>query len=195
MRDNSPDQDPASQSEEWLLAAYGRGDEAAARELMRRLTPRLFGYAMRMLRDRAEAEDVVQEAMLRLWRMAPGWVSGQAKVSTWTFRVVANLAIDRIRRHRSAPLEAAGDPADENPGAEARLLDKARLSALRQAIAELPERQAVALTLRHLEGWSNPDIAEALDIGVEAAESLTARAKRKLAEMLGHRKEELGYDS
>ncbi len=194
MRDNSPDPDPAAQSDDWLLAAYGAGNERAALELTRRLTPRLFGYAFRMLRDRAEAEDVAQEAMLRLWRAAPGWVEGQAKPSTWAHKVVANLAIDRMRKRRTTALDDAGDPADDSPDAVAQMMQTARMTALTDAIAELPERQAIAVSLRHLEGWSNPDIAEALEIGVEAVESLTARAKRKLAEILAGRKEELGYD-
>jgi RNA polymerase sigma-70 factor (ECF subfamily) len=160
---------------------------------MRRLTPRLFAYASRMLGDAGEAEDVAQEAMLRLWRAAPGWVSGQAKVSTWAYKVTGNLCIDRLRKRRPAELGEADEPLDDRPGVEAQMLEAARQRALKEAIAELPERQAMALTLRHLEGWSNPEIAEALEVGVEAVESLTARAKRRLADLLNARKEELGY--
>lgn len=195
MRDTGQELDrPEDWPDEQLLAAYGAGDERAARVLMVRLTPRLFAVSVRMLRDRAEAEDVVQETMLRLWRAAPGWVAGQAQVSTWAHRVASNLSIDRLRRRRSVDLEAAGEPEDDRPGAEAQMIEDTRQTALRRAIAELPERQALALTMRHLDGLSNPDIAAALEIGVEAVESLTARAKRKLAEVLGARREELGYD-
>ena len=79
-------------SDEDLLALYASGDRLAARALTGRFTPRVLGYAMRLLGgDRAEAEDVAQEAMLRLWRIAPEWRAGEARVSTWVYRVVTNL--------------------------------------------------------------------------------------------------------
>ena len=81
-----------------LLQRYANGDAAAARLLTARLVPRLHGHALRVLGDRAEAEDVAQEAMLRLWRQAPKWRRGEAKVTTWLYRVVANLCTDRLRR-------------------------------------------------------------------------------------------------
>ena len=194
MRDTAPRFDAKAASDDDLLAAYGRGDGRAAQELARRLTPMLMGYAYRMLKDRAEAEDVVQETMLRLWRAAPGWQTGEAKVSTWAYRVAGNLAIDRLRKRRTVDLDAAGEPEDGQPSVAEQMQDETRLAALSDAIGQLPERQAAALTLRHFEGLSNPEIAETLDVGVEAVESLTARAKRKLAQILGSRKKELGYD-
>jgi RNA polymerase sigma factor (sigma-70 family) len=179
-----------------LLAAFAQGDPAAARVLTDRLLPRVFRFAARILGDRAEAEDVAQEAMLRLWRQAPNWRPGEAQVATWVYRVSSNLCTDRLRRRRSrptAPLQDAGDPADGAPGSEARLHQVARLAALQGALAELPDRQRQAVVLRHLEGLSNPEIAEVLGIGVEAVESLTARGKRALVAALSDRKEELGH--
>ena len=177
-----------------LLAAAGRGDARAAAELVDRLGPRLLAFATRMTGgDRAAAEDVVQEAFLRLWRRAGTWdAHGAAALSTWLGRVAANLAIDRARRAcRDAPLEAAGEPADPAPGAEARLAAADRRAALRDALDALPARQRQAVVLRHLEGYANPDIGAAMGIGVEAVESLVARGKRALAARLGPRKEEL----
>ena len=179
-----------------LLAAFAQGDSAAARVLTDRLLPRVFRFAARILGDRAEAEDVAQEAMLRLWRQAPNWRPGEAQVATWVYRVASNLCTDRLRRRRSrptAPIEDAGDPADGTPGSEARLHQAARLAALQDALAELPDRQRQAVVLRHLEGLSNPEIAEVLGIGIEAVESLTARGKRALVAALSGRKEELGH--
>jgi RNA polymerase sigma factor (sigma-70 family) len=179
-----------------LLAAFAQGDPAAARVLTDRLLPRVFRFAARILGDRAEAEDVAQEAMLRLWRQAPNWRPGEAQVATWVYRVSSNLCTDRLRRRRSrptAPLQDAGDPADGAPRSEARLHQVARLAALQGALAELPDRQRQAVVLRHLEGLSNPEIAEVLGIGVEAVESLTARGKRALVAALSDRKEELGH--
>ncbi|WP_299204846.1 RNA polymerase sigma factor [uncultured Tateyamaria sp.] len=189
--DARPEEDDAA-----LLARYARGDAGAARALTVRLAPRAHAQAFRMLGDRSEAEDVVQDAMLRLWRIAPEWRTGEAQVSTWLYRVVSNLCTDRLRRRRrgGVALDDVAEPEDPAPGVEATLQDNARHTALRVAIADLPERQRLALTLRHFEGVSNPEIAEQLGVSVEAVESLTARAKRALATALKGRVAALGYE-
>lgn len=176
-----------------LLARYARGDLAAARILTARLGPRILGFAARMLSDAAEAEDVTQETMLRLWRIAPDWQAGQAQVSTWAFRVAANLCTDRLRKRRSVALDMVDEPPDDAPGAVATMIAADREAALQAALAALPDRQRQAVVLRHIEGLSNPEIAQIMDLGVEAVESLTARGKRALAARLSGRREELGY--
>ncbi|MAB06320.1 MAG: RNA polymerase subunit sigma [Rhodobacteraceae bacterium] len=183
-------------SDEDLLGAYAAGEPAAARALTVRLGPKAFGLAMRMLGDRAEAEDVAQEALLRLWRAAPGWRTGEAKVSTWLYRVVSNLCIDRIRRRRggSVDLDAVAEPLDPARSAEQELQETARGAALQAALDTLPERQRQAVVLRHLEGLSNPEIAGIMEIGVRAVESLTARGRKALEGLLASRRAELGYD-
>lgn len=183
-------------SDDALLALYAAGDVAAARVLTARLVPRVLGFAGRLLGDRSEAEDVAQEAMVRLWRAAPGWRAGEAQVATWLYRVAANLCTDRLRaRGRRGPVGVDDLPevADGAAGAEAGMIEADRMAALDGALAALPERQRQALVLRHLEGLSNPEIAQAMDIGVEAVESLTARAKRALAALLLARRGALGY--
>lgn len=188
--------DFADQSDEALLQLYARGDRAAARTLVLRLSPRVLGYATRLLADRAEAEDVAQEAMLRLWRVAPEWRTGEAQVTTWLYRVVTNLVTDRQRarqRRQATTLDDAPEVADDAPAAVAQLIEADRMAALDRALDGLPDRQRQALVLRHIEGMSNPEIAEIMQIGVEAVESLTARAKRALASALGGQREELGY--
>ncbi|MEO0653609.1 MAG: RNA polymerase sigma factor [Pseudomonadota bacterium] len=182
-------------SDEALLVAYGNGDRAAAQALTARLTPRIFGYAARVLSDRAEAEDVVQEAMLRLWKIAPEWRQGEAQVSTWLYRVTVNLCTDRLRKYgRSVDIDAVAEPEDGRESVEAAMIAGDRAAALQSALDTLPERQRQAVVLRHIDGLSNPDIARAMDIGVEAVESLTARGKRALRGLLAGRREELGYD-
>ena len=184
--------------DEALLVLYANGDRAAAQELAARHLPRVLGFATRMLAgDRAEAEDVAQEAMLRLWHVAPDWRTGEAKVSTWLYRVVANLCTDRLRgkkRRRAVGLDDAPDVADDTQGVEAVLVDGDRMAALNAALDELPDRQRQAVVLRHIEGLSNPEIAEVMDIGVEAVESLTARGKRALTQAMAGRRAELGYE-
>lgn len=184
----------ADAPDEALLVAFANGDQTAARLLATRLAPRAIGQAFRLLHDRAEAEDVVQEAMLRLWRIAPEWRQGEAQVSTWLYRVVGNLCIDRLRkRKRSVGIDEIAEPADDTPSVSDRMQDNARQQALSDALAEMPDRQAQAVSLRHLEGLGNPEIAEIMEISVEAVESLTARGKRTLAKILAGRKAELGF--
>lgn len=177
-----------------LLVRYAQGDAWAARLLVERLAPRILRLARRLLQDSAEAEDVTQEALLRLWQVAPDWVPGGAKPSTWLHRVAVNLATDRLRRRRGVALDAIEEPDDPAPGVVETLIDSDRKQALDGALALLPERQRVAVVLRHLEGMSNPEIAATMGIGVEAVESLTARGKRRLAELLSARRAELGYE-
>ncbi len=185
----------APASDDALLVLYANGDPEAAAELMQRLAPRALGVAIRVLGNRAEAEDITQEAMMRLWRMAPDWQPGQAKVSTWLYRVVMNLCIDLKRRQRGGhvDLDAIPDPEDPACSAADQLQDVARQDALQQALMQLPERQRQAVVLRHIEELTNPEISGIMEISVEAVESLTARGKRALAKALANRREELGY--
>lgn len=184
-------------ADEALLVLYANGDPDAARLLAKRLVPRLLGYAGRLLSDRAEAEDVAQEAMLRLWKLAPEWRQGEAKVSTWAYRVVSNLCTDRLRarqRRRAETLDDVPEPIDGAASAVAVMMQADRMAALDAALASLPERQREAVVLRHIEGLTNPEIAEILQIGVEAVESLTARGKRALTAALAGQRAALGYE-
>ena len=146
-----------------------------------------------MLGDRTEADDVAQEAMMRLWRVAPEWRQGEAKVSTWLYRVTANLCLDRLRKRRDVLSDTETNPVDDSLAADEVLQQQDRLDALQAALNTLPERQRQAVVLRHIEGLANPQIAEIMEISARAVESLTARAKRALAAELEHRRDELGY--
>lgn len=186
--------EPSFQSDSALLVAFANGDADAARLLSDRLLPRVLGQATRMLADRGEAEDVAQEALLRLWRIAPDWRQGEAQVSTWLYRVTANLCTDRLRKRRGdVGLDQIAEPSDPVPSVTAQMQTRSRQMALADALATLPERQAQAVALRHLEGLTNPEIAEIMDITVTSVESLTARGKRALAVVLSSQKDALGY--
>lgn len=177
-----------------LMVLYANGDAAAARVLTLRLTPVVLAHAWRLTGSQEEAEDIAQEAMLRLWKVAPDWRQGEAKVTTWLYRVVANLCTDRMRKAKGVALDEVPEPEDGAASAAAQLQDKARTEALQAALGRLPDRQRQAVVLRHIEGLTNPEIAEVMETGVEAVESLTARGKRALAADLGGRREELGYE-
>lgn len=181
----------AGLADEALLVLYRQGDPHAARALTERLVPGLLGYATRLLGERSEAEDAVQDAMLRLWRAAPEGRAGAPWLRAWLFRVVGNLCIDRHRRARrrpALPLEGAAEPEGRAAAGEELALQAERMRALDAALAALPDRQRQAVVLRHIEGMTNPEIADILQIGVAAVESLTARGKRALAAALGEGK-------
>jgi RNA polymerase sigma-70 factor (ECF subfamily) len=161
------------------------------------LLPRVLGYAGRLLADRVEAEDIAQEAMLRLWKVAPEWRQGEAKVSTWLYRVVTNLCTDRLRarqRRRTEALDSVAEPEDGAASVVSSMIEADRMTALNAALSGLPDRQREAVVLRHIEGLTNPEIAEIMQIGVEAVESLTARGKRALTAALSGKREALGYE-
>jgi len=185
----------AGAPDEALLVAYANGDGQAARILTARLLPRILAQATRMLGNQAEAEDVAQDAMMRVWKIAPDWRQGEAQVGTWVYRVVANLCTDRLRKRRGGvSLDQVAEPLDAAPSVVAQMQTQERMTALSDALAQLPDRQAQAVSLRHLEGLANPEIAQIMDISVRSVESLTARGKRALADIMAGRKAELGYD-
>ena len=182
-------------SDAQLLARFAAGDQSAARTLTEQLLPGAMRQAWRILGDQIEAEDVAQEAMLRLWRQASDWRAGEARISTWLYRVVHNLCIDRIRKRRpQVPVEDAPEPVDPDPGVLEKMAQGERAQAVANAIKELPERQRQALILRHFEGLSNPEIGEALECSVEAVESLLARARRQLTKKMSEESEDYGHD-
>jgi RNA polymerase sigma-70 factor, ECF subfamily len=175
-------------SDEALMARVAKGDQRAFRELARRHVPVILGLARRILGNAAEAEDVAQEAMLRVWTHAPRW-QPLALFRTWLSRVVVNLCLDRKRKAPWVELEAAGELADPAPlaGDAAEAAERERL--LAAAIAELPDRQRAAIVLSYTEGMSNAQVAEVLDTTVSAVETLLVRGKqnlrRALAEVIG----------
>ena len=184
---------PQRQMDARLVAAYAAGDQDAARRLIEVHAPRLLRLAKRMLNDQAEAEDVVQEAMLRLWNNAANWRAGEARVSTWLYTVASNLCTDRLRKRRRQSGDEVPEVADGAPSALARLQQADRAQALDAALADLPDTQRLAVTLRHLEELGNPEIAEIMHVSVEAVESLIARGKRGLKARLAGKADGLGY--
>lgn len=170
----------SAEEDEILVERVADGDKAAYRQLMDRHLKRCIGLARRMTGNAADAEDVAQDAFLRLWRHADRWQPGRGKFSTWLYKIVVNLCIDRSRRRSFLPLEAAGDPADDRPDAAEGIAKAQTAKTIAAAIARLPERQRAALTLRYYEDIGNAEAAEILAVSVDAIESLLLRARRSL---------------
>jgi len=167
-----------------LMRRMQDGDARAYRQLSEHYLARVLNYSYRMLGSRAEAEEVCQEAFLRLWKLREPW-KGEAKVVSWLFRVAHNLCTDRLRRRRDVSDDAEhAAPESRRPSA---ILERREVSiAVREAIERLPERQKAALLMAHYEEMSNPEIGAVLDIGVRAVESLLSRARRQLRDELAN---------
>lgn len=180
-----------NETDERLLALIAKNDAAAVEVMVERKLPRLLSLATRMLGDRTEAEDVAQEAFLRIWRVAPDWRRGEARFDTWLHRVVLNLCRDRLRKRRETLVAEPPDLPDDRPGAEAGLLAAEDRRRVQHALAELPERQREAIVLQFYQELSNRDAAEVMGVSVEALESLLSRARRQLRASLERNKDEM----
>lgn len=163
-----------------LVADVGRGDETAARRLVTAKLPRVLALARRMLGDAGEAEDIAQETFLRAWRQAARWRPGAARFDTWLHMVTLNLCRDRLRRRRETVMADPPEIADPARPADVAWDDAAQSNAVQRAIAALPERQREAILLVHYQDLSNIAAAEALEVSVEALESLLSRGRRSL---------------
>jgi RNA polymerase sigma-70 factor (ECF subfamily) len=168
-----------------LMARAGRGDRAAFGALVARHAARAASIAMRVSGNRSDAEEIVQEAFLRAWQKAPEWQARTdradgAALSTWLYRVVVNLCLDRRRRPAWDGIDAAGEVADPAPSAFAAVARDQAARRVAAAVAALPDRQRAALTLCHYENLSNAEAAAILEVSVGAVESLLVRARREL---------------
>lgn len=176
-----------------LLAAVARGDRAALARLMARFGPGLLRFARGNLHLSADAEDVVQDCFLRVWRAANRYDPMRAAVSTWVYRIALRLCIDRNRRHsvrRFLGLETAPEPPDDTPGAEADLAARQELRRTQAALRQLPDRQRQALLLRAVGEQTTVEIAGSLGISPGAAEQLLVRARATLRTRLTEQTEE-----
>jgi len=179
-----------------LMARAGRGDKAAFAVLVRRHLARATAIAQRIVGNRSDAEEVVQEAFLRCWQKAPDWQPAEspggtatagerAQFATWLYRVLTNLCLDRRRRPQPVEIEAAGDIADDREDGFARTERGEVGKRVAEAMAKLPDRQRAALALCYYEDLGNIEAAKALDISVGALESLLVRGRRALRDSLG----------
>jgi len=173
-----PDED------EELLKRLAANDEAAFRQLVERHIDRAFGIALRIVRSRADAEDVVQDAMLKVWVHRGQWQHGRAKFSTWLYRVVTNRCIDLYRQPRTDNVDAVPEPVDTQPDVVSAMQREEVTQMLENAMQRLPDQQRVAVILSYHENMSNGEIAEVMDTTIAAVESLLKRGRQQLRELL-----------
>lgn len=160
-----------SASDLHLLQETARGSEAAFRALVNQNLRSLLGIGRRMLGETAEAEDMAQETLLRLWRGAGQIEIGPAGVRPWLNRVAANLCLDRLRARKVAPQTRADLPEPSLPAGQLQGIEEAELSRrVDRALQDLPERQRLALVLFHYQGLSQDEAAEALGVSQDALE-------------------------
>lgn len=169
-----------SDSDATLLEAVGRGDAPAFRRLAAKHLGFTVGLARRLLGSGNDADDVAQEAMLRLWRNAASLELGPGGLKPWLRRVTTNLVIDRIRAGRQTTTVDEMPEQPVAPEQERGFVDRDLSTRVGDALAALPDRQRQALVLFHFEGLSQLDVGKALGISDEAVESLLARGRRSL---------------
>jgi RNA polymerase sigma-70 factor (ECF subfamily) len=180
------DRDQDYDLDDRLLARAGEDDRRAFEELVGRHLDRTYALARRLTGSDSEADDVTQEVFTRAWLKAPTWRPGQARFSTWLYRVTANLSVD-VRRRRGPPVveidpdDPAVGTADAAETVVAAGQEDARLAA---AVAALPERQRTAVALTYTSGLSNAEAAAVMEVSVKAFEALLVRAKRELRQRL-----------
>jgi len=164
-----------------LLRAIAQGDRRSFQRLMERHVRAMLALSTRVVRNPDDADEIVQEAFLKVWTLAPRWrPDREAKFSTWLYRVVLNASLDRLRRVRFVPVEEAGDPADPSPGGEDRAVERQRERLVSEAMAEMPARQREALSLYYFSDLTAPEAARVLDLSLTAMEALLVRGKRSL---------------
>lgn len=166
-------------SDEELMARVAAGDHAAFRRLMARHMGRAMRVAETVVRSPAEADDIAQEAFIRVWRNASQFDAGVARFTTWMHRIVVNLSIDRTRR-ATGHVEVPEELADGHDSALDTIVAAEQRAAMDCGLAALPERQRAAIALFHFEGLSGRDSALAMNLSESAFESLLTRARSAL---------------
>ena len=170
-----------------LMRRIASGDQRAFQALMRRHLARTVRLAARVLGGTAAAEDVAQEAFIRVWKHAHDWLEPHqagAKFTTWLYRIVLNLCIDEKRKHKFTDIDSVAEPADDKDNAQTGIERREQSERVRAALGELPDRQRAAFVLCFYEEHSNKEAAEMLGISVKALESLLVRSRRTLRDKL-----------
>jgi RNA polymerase sigma-70 factor (ECF subfamily) len=189
--DSAPIEGVVFDEDKELLDRLATSDEEAFRLLVARHIDRAYAIALRIIGNAADAEDVVQDTMLKVWTHRGQWQHGRAKFSTWLYRVVSNRCIDLRRKPRTENVDAVPEVADGQPDASSIIERNEVKDLLDTAMLRLPEQQRVAVILSYHENMSNGEIAEVMDTTVSAVESLLKRGRQQLRELLRRHERDL----
>lgn len=145
-----------------LIARVSLKDRRAFDRLYELTSSKLFGVAVRIMKDRAEAEDVLQEAFIRIWQKADSFRPGQARAIAWLVTITRNVAIDRLRARRApvVPMEMAADVPDDKPTPEVATAQAQRRDRIEACLSELNTQHAAAIRSAYLEGYSYQELAD-----------------------------------
>ena len=172
-------------SDESLMERVQQNDHQAFSVLVRRRTDMFYAAAYRVVMNQQDAEDIVQDAFLKIWDRPHLWKEGKgAKFTSWFYRIVMNLSIDKVRQHKKVKISDVEELVSDKNSQEKDLVLDEEQKILEKAIKNLPEKQMIALNLCFYEGISNKEAAEIMKISVKALESLLMRAKAGLKDSL-----------
>ncbi len=173
-----------------LVRSIAARDQEAFRVAIDEHAQRVHRIAYRMVGDATEAEDLTQEALLRLWDHAPKWSGGGLKLGPWLKRVVVNLSIDRLRIAKRKSGGEVPEQIDPDALADQRIEAEQERSKARAMVEALPDRQRAAIILTYYEELPNSDAAAVLDMNIKAFESLLHRARTALRKSFADREGE-----
>lgn len=170
--------------DEQMMIRIQQGDYQAFQRLVEQHLNPLYRFAWRVLGNSKDADDVVQEAFIKVWRNAHQWQPGKAKLSTWLYSIVHHCCIDLHRQNQlvTADLEEAAEVIA--PEATSGIYQIEVSDQVENALKQLPERQRSAVLLCYYQGFSNQEAAKILNLNIPALESLLARARKTLKQLL-----------
>ncbi len=185
----------AIRADEARMRAVADGDGEEFGRLIADEAPRLTRFVAAVLCDLSEAEEVVQEALIRLWQNADGW-EPRARIGTWLHQVAYRLSIDRLRRRRPhVDIDDLDNVLeDEAPTPERNLVRVEDVRLVHEALDRMPDRQRAVIVLAHFQELSQADASAIMGMSQHAYESLLARARRRLRGLLAGEGMEDGED-
>ena len=183
----------AKGGDETLLERMRLDDVDAYRMLVERHIDHAYAVAMRILKNPADAEDVIQDAFVKAWVNRHRWDAGRAKFSTWLYRVIVNRCIDLQRLPKSEWLDMVPEPMADVADAVTTIHRRRVYGRLEEALLRLPAQQRVAVVLSYYEDMSNLEVAEVMGTSVGAVESLLKRGRKRLRDLLRRSESEIRF--